>query len=78
MDMGLIGKRYWIVEVLYKDGKSLEYKYDTREECRRHVRGANAITRRLKVKPVNLVSRKIYKVTVIHEDGTQVYKQPSS
>ena len=40
MDMGLIGKRYWIVEVLYKDGKSLEYRYDTREECRRHVRGA--------------------------------------
>lgn len=42
-----------------------------------HQRG-NAITRRLKVKPVNLVSRKIYKVTIIHEEGTQVYKQPSS
>lgn len=77
MDMGLIGKSYWIVELKYKDGKSLEFQYKTREECRKYIRGAKELAKRTKVKQINLVSRKIYKVTYIHEEGTQVYKQPA-
>lgn len=78
MDMGLIGKKYWIVEIKFKDGASLEFTYDTREECRQYIRESKRLSESLELKNSNLVSRKIYLVTIIHENGGEVYKVPKS
>lgn len=78
MDLGMIGKKYWVVEIKYNDGYSLEFTYKTREECRKCIRDSKEFSKGLGKSRNSVVSRKIYKVTVIHEAGGQVYKQPKS
>ena len=78
MDIGLIGKKYWIVETKVKEKDSIETRFETREDCRIFIRNAKEMNKKLGLDKTNAITRKIYKITIINQKGTQICKHLSS
>jgi len=78
MDIGLIGKKYWIVETKVKEKDSIETRFETREDCRIFIRNAKEMNKKLGLDKTNAITRKIYKITIINQKGTQICKRLSS
>ena len=78
MDIGLIGKKYWIVETKIKKQESVETRFETREDCRMFIRNAKEMNKKLGLDKTNTITRKIYRITIINQKGTQIYKRLSS